>query len=127
MRRLGGVIEGLVEEGKAARVVALEARARELLAEMGLDGSRLYQEIVRSVERHDVAEELERLRSHLAQAEGLLDDGREAGKRLDFFAQELMREANTIGSKAPSATVVAEVVRLKAVVERFREQVQNIE
>jgi uncharacterized protein (TIGR00255 family) len=116
-----------VEEGKAARAAALQARGRELLAELGLDSARFYQEAIRSVERHDVSEELDRLRSHATQSEKLLEEDREVGKRLDFFAQELMREANTIGSKAPSADVVAEVVGLKAVVERFREQVQNIE
>ena len=65
---------------------------------------RLYQEVVRAVERHDVAEEVQRLRSHVAMARELLAaDGAPAGKRLDFLAQELMREANTVGSKVADA------------------------
>ncbi|HUL75950.1 MAG TPA: DUF1732 domain-containing protein, partial [Vicinamibacteria bacterium] len=82
----------------------------------------------RAIERHDVAEELQRLRSHAAAARELLaGDGAPAGKRLDFLAQELMREANTIGSKVQDAPAVREVVGLKADIERLREQVQNVE
>ena len=83
---------------------------------------------MRAVERHDVAEEIQRLRSHVSSARELMADGSEAaGKRLDFLAQELMREANTIGSKAQDAAVIREVVALKSAIERFREQVQNVE
>jgi uncharacterized protein (TIGR00255 family) len=79
------------------------------------------------VEKADVAEEIERLRSHVAQARGALASGVPCGKRLDFLAQEMGREANTIGSKAASALLVHEVVALKGEVERLREQVQNVE
>jgi uncharacterized protein (TIGR00255 family) len=83
---------------------------------------------VRAVERHDVAEELQRLRSHAVSARQLLAaNGAPAGKRLDFLTQELMREANTIGSKVQDAPAVREVVGLKADIERLREQVQNVE
>jgi uncharacterized protein (TIGR00255 family) len=83
---------------------------------------------VRAVERHDVAEELQRLRSHVSAARELIaGSGAPAGKQLDFLAQELMREANTVGSKAQDAEAIREVVRLKAEIERFREQVQNVE
>jgi uncharacterized protein (TIGR00255 family) len=96
--------------------------------EIGLDDGRLYQEVVRAVERHDVAEEVQRLRSHAAMARQLLE-GRDgpAGKRLDFLAQELIREANTVGSKVADAVQVQAVVGLKAEIERLREQVQNVE
>jgi uncharacterized protein (TIGR00255 family) len=95
---------------------------------LGLEDARLYQEVVRSVERHDVAEELQRLRSHVASGRELLAaDGTPAGKRLDFLAQELMREANTVGSKIKDAPAIREVVDLKAEIERLREQVQNVE
>jgi uncharacterized protein (TIGR00255 family) len=120
-------IASQVEEGKAARKEALVARAQELIQELGLDGGRLYQEIARSVERHDVSEEIDRLRSHVGQTESLLGGEGEVGKRLDFFSQELMREANTVGSKAISAGVVQDVIGLKNAIERFREQVQNVE
>ena len=97
------------------------------MPELGLDEPRLYQEVVRAVERHDVTEELQRLRSHLAMARGLCSGAEPAGKRLDFLGQEMMREANTIGSKAADAALVQEVVNLKAEIERLREQVQNVE
>jgi uncharacterized protein (TIGR00255 family) len=123
-----GRIEGRSAESRAARQEALLERLRALVGELGLDEARLYQEAVRAVERHDVAEELQRLRSHAASARELLDgEGVPAGKQLDFLAQELMREANTIGSKMADAPAVREVVGLKAEIERLREQVQNVE
>ena len=117
----------LSETEKAARRDALLAKVAELRQELGLEDARLYQEVVRLVERADVAEEMQRLRSHVSQARGLLQAKAPCGKRLDFLAQELAREANTIGSKSVSAALVREVVALKAEVERLREQVQNVE
>jgi uncharacterized protein (TIGR00255 family) len=124
-----GRIEARSAERRDERRTALRERVTGLLADLGLDDARLYQEAVRAVERHDVAEEVARLRSHTASARELLleGDGEPAGKRLDFLAQELMREANTIGSKVQDAAAVNEVVGLKAEIERFREQVQNVE
>ena len=90
-------------------------------------GQQDYQEVARLVDRHDVAEELQRLRSHVALARDVLRSGGPCGKRLDFLAQELMREANTIGSKSSSAVLVQELVGLKSEIERLREQVQNVE
>jgi uncharacterized protein (TIGR00255 family) len=83
--------------------------------------------VSRLVERSDVEEELQRLRSHVSQARALLDAEGPSGKRLDFLAQEMAREANTMGSKLASAELVQEVVALKGDVERLREQVQNVE
>jgi uncharacterized protein (TIGR00255 family) len=123
LERLGD----LSEAGKAERRATLCVRLRELTAELGLDDARLYQEVVRQVERGDVSEELQRLRSHLRQFRELLESQEPAGKRLDFLTQELMREANTLGSKSPSAALVVEVVSLKDRIERLREQVQNVE
>jgi len=121
-------IEVRVAESREARQATLLDRVRALVGELGLEEARLYQEVVRAVERHDVAEEIQRLRSHAASARELLTgDGAPAGKRLDFLAQELMREANTIGSKVQDAPAVREVVDLKAEIERLREQVQNVE
>jgi uncharacterized protein (TIGR00255 family) len=79
------------------------------------------------VDRQDVAEEVQRLRSHVAQARAAVTADGPAGKRLDFLAQEMAREANTMGSKAVSSEVIQEVVALKTEVERLREQVQNVE
>jgi len=121
-------VEARLAESREVRQAALLERVRALVGEIGLEEPRLYQEVVRAIERHDVAEEVQRLRSHAAAARELLaGDGAPAGKRLDFLAQELMREANTIGSKVQDAPAVREVVGLKADIERLREQVQNVE
>lgn len=122
-----GRLESLSEGSRESRRQALAERLRGLCGEMGLEDGRLYQEVVRAVERHDVSEELQRLRSHVALARELLRAEEPVGKRLDFLAQELAREANTLGSKAADASVVREVVNLKAEIERLREQVQNVE
>lgn len=77
--------------------------------------------------RIDVAEELARLRSHLDEAARLLAKGGEIGKRLEFLIQELLREANTLGSKSPSLEMTAIAVDMKVAIEQLREQVQNLE
>ncbi len=122
-----GRIERLLEQERGPRLLSLQARARTLLQELGLEEQRLYQELARLVDRGDVAEELQRLRSHADQARTIVEKGGPCGKRLDFLAQELGREANTIGSKSDSAALAQEVVALKGEIERFREQVQNVE
>jgi uncharacterized protein (TIGR00255 family) len=135
LERALGVIEGAaqgIEERASAtreeRQAALREKAETLVGDLGLEDGRLYQEVVKAVERHDVAEELQRLRSHAAMARELIGTGDSpSGKRLDFLAQELMREANTIGSKVADAAQVQAVVGLKAEIERLREQVQNVE
>jgi uncharacterized protein (TIGR00255 family) len=121
-------IEARWTELRATRRESLLEKARGLASELGLDDARLYQEVVRAVERHDIAEEVQRLRSHSESARELIHaDGTPSGKRLDFLAQELMREANTIGSKIADGPSVRELVDLKAEIERLREQVQNVE
>jgi uncharacterized protein (TIGR00255 family) len=77
--------------------------------------------------RIDVAEELTRLQSHLDEIERLLDKGGEVGKRLEFFMQELHREANTLGSKSSSLELTRISVDMKVLIEQMREQVQNLE
>jgi uncharacterized protein (TIGR00255 family) len=123
----GARVSAGVAAAWAARREALLVRVNELVADLGLDEGRLYQEVSRLVERSDVEEELQRLRSHVSQARALLDAEGPSGKRLDFLAQEMAREANTMGSKLASAELVQEVVALKGDVERLREQVQNVE
>jgi uncharacterized protein (TIGR00255 family) len=122
-----GRIEGLMESSRVLRIAALQEKVRALVQEMGLDEARLYPEVVKLVDRQDTSEEISRLRSHVGQARALLTSREAVGKRLDFLAQELAREANTIGSKAASAPVTQEVVALKAEIEKLREQVQNVE
>ncbi len=92
-----------------------------------LDPQRLAQEVALLADRADVTEELVRLGSHLEQARALVTDTQSAGRRLDFLVQELGRELNTIGSKSATAEITALVVEGKAVLEKVREQVQNVE
>lgn len=101
--------------------------ARLLGSEVPFDVGRLEQEIALLVDRSDVTEELTRLSSHCAQFEGLFDSKDACGRRLDFLLQEMVREVNTIGSKAQDAEVAHLVVEVKSELERMREQVQNVE
>ena len=93
----------------------------------GLDPARLHQEAVLMAAKADVREELDRLRAHLEAARELLAKGGAAGRRLDFLAQEFGREANTLCAKANDVALSRIGLDLKAVVEQFREQVQNVE
>jgi uncharacterized protein (TIGR00255 family) len=115
------------DEGRSARRDALVQRARELRLDPAMEEGRLYQEVARLVDRSDVCEELERLRGHVAHAREILEADAPAGKTLDFLAQEMAREANTIGSKSPAGSVGRLVIGLRTEVERLREQVQNVE
>jgi uncharacterized protein (TIGR00255 family) len=116
-----------------ARVAAhrekLHASVRELAAGVAVDEKRLALEVAILAERLDVGEELDRFRAHLAAFRDALDsDGAEpVGKRLGFLLQEMLREANTTGSKANDAAMQQEVVALKEELERIREQVENVE
>ncbi len=91
------------------------------------DDERLLKEIVLFADRSDISEELTRLQSHFQQFEDCRKSSEPVGRTLDFLAQEMNREINTIGSKANDATISREVVTLKAELERFREQAQNVE
>lgn len=93
----------------------------------GVDPADLTRELAVLADRMDVSEELARLASHLVQARDLLARGGEVGRRFDFLVQELFREANTIGSKCNDAALAHEVIELKTMIERIREQVQNLE
>jgi uncharacterized protein (TIGR00255 family) len=105
----------------------LRDRVQAILGETPVDPGRLAQEVATWAARSDVAEELARLGSHLAQFRGLLVGGGAVGRPLDFLAQELHREVNTIASKADDAELVARVLEARTLVERIREQVQNVE
>jgi uncharacterized protein (TIGR00255 family) len=109
----------------AAYVDKLGARLREA----GLDANedRLKQELALFATKIDVAEEVARLSTHVAEVRRVLAQGGSAGKRLDFLAQELHREANTLGSKSVDAELSQVALELKVLIEQMREQVQNIE
>jgi uncharacterized protein (TIGR00255 family) len=93
----------------------------------GLDDDRLAKEIFYFADRSDITEELTRLQSHFQQFDDCVKSAEPVGRTLDFLAQEINREINTIGSKANDTDISREVVLLKAELERFREQVQNVE
>ncbi len=120
-------------EGRAvAQPAALRERLRTVLAGLAdlapsVSEERVAQEVALLVARSDIREELERLRAHLDQAGELLEQGEGVGRRLDFLCQELNREANTLCSKSADIELTRIGLALKAVIEQFREQVQNIE
>jgi uncharacterized protein (TIGR00255 family) len=109
----------------------LEKRYRERLQKLGfagqIDDQRLAQEIVIQSDRADINEEITRLREHIRAYRELLLAADSQGKKMDFYAQELLREVNTIGSKSQISKLTAAVVEAKTTVERIREQVQNVE
>lgn len=111
---------------EAVRARLAEAVAR--LDETGrFDRDRLHQEAILLATKADVREELDRLKGHVAAARDLLDAGGPVGRRLDFLAQELGRESNTLCAKSNDSALTAIGLELKVEVEQFREQVQNIE
>jgi uncharacterized protein (TIGR00255 family) len=106
----------------------LKVRLEELLAETApVDEGRLAQEVAFLAERRDIREELTRLESHVAQFQEALAVPGPVGRKLEFLLQEMLREANTIGVKAGDLDIAQAVVAIKGLLERLREQVQNIE
>jgi uncharacterized protein (TIGR00255 family) len=111
---------------------AIKARLAEqietlLAASTRFDSDRLHQEAIMIATKADIREELDRLDSHVAQVRKMLADGGPVGRRLDFLAQELNRESNTLTAKANDLELSNIGLELKSVVEQFREQVQNLE
>jgi uncharacterized protein (TIGR00255 family) len=139
-RALSGVLEGLVEaigaltarsavlaEGQPLLIKArFEKRLTDLAGEAATE-ERILQEAAAMAVKADVQEELDRLRGHVASARDLLAADGAVGRRLDFLTQEFMREANTLCSKSASGALTAAGLDLKATIEQFREQVQNVE
>jgi len=131
--KLGGV-EGAVARLDALRgpvreemAAALRRRLAELLAGQPLDETRLAQEVALLVDRSDVSEEVDRLRSHVEHFRAVTREGNAAGKRLDFLTQEIFRELNTLGAKCRNAEMTRAVLDAKVLCEQIREQVQNVE
>lgn len=153
---LAGLTEARREEGQALKAIMLDQidrieslteraaadpsrdpaaiRARladqvRLLLETGapLDEARLNAEAAYLATKADIREEIDRLRTHIASARALLSGGGAVGRRLDFLSQEFNRESNTLCSKSNAAAITAVGLELKAVIDQFREQVQNLE
>jgi uncharacterized protein (TIGR00255 family) len=120
-------------DGVAARLPDVQSRIRakmsERLAALGSEGNpeRLEQEIAIIVQKMDVAEELDRLKSHVTELTNTLASGDAVGRKLDFLMQEFNREANTLASKSQDVETTRSAVELKVLIEQMREQVQNVE
>lgn len=107
----------------------LTVRVNQLLgrAELQVDQKDLLREVALFAERADISEEIARLTSHLESFEHAGQTGEHAGRKLDFLAQEMLREANTIASKANDASIARHIVEVKGAIDRIKEQVQNVE
>jgi uncharacterized protein (TIGR00255 family) len=116
----------LIPQLVAAYQEKLTAKLTDAFAAAGTD-ERIKQEVVLFASRIDVAEELNRLSTHVTEVKRVLKGGGTVGKRLDFLMQELNREANTLGSKSVSTDATNVSVELKVLIEQMREQIQNIE
>ena len=109
------------------RTRLLERLAKADIDLADADDERFLREVVYFTDRSDISEELTRLESHFDQVDGCLISNEPVGRKLDFLAQEMFREVNTIGSKANDSEISQEVVTLKTELEKIREQVQNVE
>jgi uncharacterized protein (TIGR00255 family) len=127
-----GKLVAAAEASPARTPEAIRARLAEQVAALldasqRLDEDRLHQEAALLATRADIREELDRLTAHIAAARGLLGETGPVGRRLDFLAQEFNREVNTLCAKANDRSLTAIGLDLKAVVDQFREQIQNVE
>jgi len=131
--RLDGLDAGAraIEQRAPERLTAELARLRKAVAELAagvqVDEQRLALEIALLADRVDVTEEVVRLRTHLAACRAALEKDEAVGKQLGFLGQELLREVNTIGSKANDVAITQTVIAMKGELEKFREQLENLE
>ncbi len=128
VEELEGIRRRAPEVAADYRLRLLE-RLRQWLAEAGIEVEepQLLREVALFAERSDIAEEIARLQAHLDQFAELVRAGQETGRRLEFLVQEMTREANTLGAKAADVAIARRVVEIKALLEKIREMVQNIE
>jgi uncharacterized protein (TIGR00255 family) len=125
--RLRGECARLAREMKPVLTERLTARVTALLGDQGLEEGRVLQEVALAVDRSEVNEELTRLASHLDALAGLLRERVAVGKRIEFLIQEMVREVNTIGSKANHLPMTQAVLAAKSELEKLREQAANVE
>jgi uncharacterized protein (TIGR00255 family) len=125
--RLTGEAAVLADAQVPALRDRLAAQLRDLLGAVALSEERLAQEVALLATRADVREELDRLRAHVEEARALIQSGEAVGRKLDFLAQEFNREANTLCSKSADIALTRIGLALKAVIDQFREQAQNVE
>jgi uncharacterized protein (TIGR00255 family) len=128
MRKAAARVQGHAPTVAERYRLQLVARIKSAgLEAPGEDDERLLKEVVYFADRSDISEELTRLQSHFLQFDDCRKSKEPVGRMLDFLAQEMNREINTIGSKANDSLISQEVVTLKAELEKFREQAQNVE
>lgn len=126
-KRLLNDISLLARADSHQRFERMKSRVHDLVGKYGVDESRMLQEFALLVERSDFKEEIDRLIAHTKHFENLCVDGHAVGRKLDFLCQEMLRETNTLLSKAVDSSGTIKAIDLKAEIERMREQVQNIE
>lgn len=131
LSRLDGVSEqiAIVREHMPKVMEYQREKLTNRLAEIKgeLDPARIEQEMVLLAQKQDVAEEMDRLEAHVAEARRILKKGGSEGRRLDFMMQEFNRESNTLASKSISTEITSAAVELKVLIEQMREQIQNVE
>ena len=127
IERMVGEVEKRSPERVREYREKLLARMQEVLADTSIDETRIVTEAAIYADKTAVDEETVRLRSHLQQLDGMLNEAKPIGRKLDFLVQEMNREANTIGSKANDVSMAQTVVNIKSEIEKIREQIQNIE
>jgi uncharacterized protein (TIGR00255 family) len=127
IEKLVGEAGRLAAAQPAALKARLDAQLKELLDGGSVSEDRLAQEVALLAVRADVREELDRLTAHVQDARALIKDGKGVGRKLDFLAQEFNREANTLCSKSSDIALTRTGLALKAVIDQFREQSQNVE
>ena len=131
LKSIAALVEA-ADTNPARRPEAVRDRLAESVAALmgssrGLDENRLYQEAILLAAKADIREELDRLKTHVGAARALIEEGGPIGRRLDFLSQELAREASTLCAKANDVSLTAQGLELRAQIEQFREQVQNVE
>ena len=121
------IISGRAPVAVDRRAARLRERLAALLGEAPIDETRIATEVAVWAEKMDISEELARLGAHLHQLAAMLDEGGSVGRTLDFLIQEINREFNTVGSKADDLEISQAVIAAKSILEKLREQVQNLE
>lgn len=127
LQRLHGRAAKLAAGLRGVLMERLQVRIADLMGEQAPEPARIVQEVALAVDRGDVSEELARLESHLSALADLLAAGDPVGKRIEFLLQEILREVNTIGSKANHLPLTEAVLEAKGEIEKLREQVANVE
>ncbi len=128
IKSIVGEISSLASSSQREYKENLLTKLKDLSMEISkLDLDRIYLEVALYGERSDITEEIVRLKSHIEQFSNTLKKDEPMGRKLDFIIQEMNREVNTISSKSPNKTIVQNCIDLKTIIEKIREQVQNIE